>query len=99
MYPQMVDHEELKKGASTQLTQSVPEAIRADPKVRVELADGSPNQVILDTADRLHASLIVINLHGKSRTERALLGATAERVVRAAHRPVLSIPLIEAATK
>jgi nucleotide-binding universal stress UspA family protein len=34
-----------------------------------------------------------MNLHGKGRLERALLGSTAERVIRTATIPVLSLPL------
>ena len=37
--------------------------------------------------------MLVLSLHSKSRVERALLGSTAERVVRSAHIPVLSIPI------
>ena len=36
--------------------------------------------------------IIVLNLQSKGTLERALLGATAERVVRLAPIPVLSIP-------
>jgi nucleotide-binding universal stress UspA family protein len=38
------------------------------------------------------ADLLVMNVHGKSLIDRALLGSTAERVVRAAVCPVLLIP-------
>jgi hypothetical protein len=38
-------------------------------------------------------AIIVLNLQSKSRVERALLGSTAERVVRLARTPVLSIPV------
>jgi hypothetical protein len=34
-----------------------------------------------------------MNLHGKGLLERALLGSTAERVIRAARVPVLSLPI------
>jgi len=35
---------------------------------------------------------LVMNVHGKSMLDRALLGSTAERVVRGAGIPVLVIP-------
>lgn len=94
MYPAAVDHEQLKKAARELLEESTPEAMRTDPRVRLRIEVGAPHAVILDTAKALDANLIVVNLHGKGRMERALLGATAERVVRSAHPPVLSIPLI-----
>jgi nucleotide-binding universal stress UspA family protein len=39
------------------------------------------------------ADLVIINLQEKGRLERALLGATAERMIRTSPVPVLSLPL------
>ena len=44
-----------------------------------------------------HGRRSVINLHSKGFFERALRGATAERVIRSASIPVLSIPMDAAA--
>jgi len=57
------------------------------------LADGVPYEVINSVAEKDNADLIVINLQGKGRLDRALLGTTAERVIRTAAVPVLSLPL------
>lgn len=57
------------------------------------LAEGVPHQTINRIAEQNNDDLIVINLQGKGRIERALLGTTAERVVRTAAVPVLSLPL------
>jgi nucleotide-binding universal stress UspA family protein len=57
------------------------------------LADGVPYEAINRVAGETNADLIVINLQGKGRLERALLGTTAERVIRTATLPVLSLPL------
>src|SRR5215831_7488479 len=57
------------------------------------LADGVPYEAINNVAEKDNADLIVINLQGKGRLERALLGTTAERVIRTATVPVLSLPL------
>jgi nucleotide-binding universal stress UspA family protein len=57
------------------------------------LADGVPCETINKLAEEQKADLIVINLQGSSRFERALLGSTAERVIRTATAPVLSLPL------
>jgi nucleotide-binding universal stress UspA family protein len=53
---------------------------------------GKPYQEILDIAEDRRADLIVLNMHRKGVIERASLGSTAERVVRVARIPVLSIP-------
>jgi nucleotide-binding universal stress UspA family protein len=57
------------------------------------LGEGTPSVVINDVAAESKADLIVINLHGKGAIERALLGSTAERVIRTAALPVLALPL------
>jgi nucleotide-binding universal stress UspA family protein len=57
------------------------------------LAEGVPYENINRIAEQTNADLIVINLQGKGRLERALLGTTAERVIRTATVPVLSLPL------
>ena len=57
------------------------------------LADGLPYEAINNVAAEQKADLIVLNLQGRGRLERALLGTTAERVIRTATVPVLSLPL------
>ena len=57
------------------------------------LGEGTPSIVINQIAEESKADLIVINLHGKRAIERALLGSTAERVIRTAALPVLALPL------
>lgn len=89
------DHDALHKDLSEQLANSVPPSIQLDEHVRLETGEGVPYEVILNRAGQLSADLVVINLHGKSRQERTLIGSTAERVVRASSRPVLSIPILD----
>ena len=69
-------------------------ALESDGRVPITTAigEGTPYIVINEIAGECKADLIVINLHGKGRLERALLGSTAERVVRTAAVPVLSLP-------
>jgi nucleotide-binding universal stress UspA family protein len=57
------------------------------------VAEGKPYQKILQYVDQHDVDLIVLNLQGKSLMERAALGSTAERVVRLANVPVLSVPV------
>jgi nucleotide-binding universal stress UspA family protein len=70
-------------------------ALVSDGSVAINtmLADGMPYESINRAAEQTKADLIVINLQGKGRLERALLGTTAERVIRTATVPVLSLPL------
>ncbi len=61
--------------------------------VTTALADGIPYVEINKLAHDCGADLIVINLQSKGRLERAILGSTAERVIRTAAVPVLSLPM------
>lgn len=61
--------------------------------ITTALVSGVPYEAINRVAEQNDADLIVINLQGKGRLERALLGTTAERVIRTAKVPVLSLPL------
>jgi len=60
--------------------------------ITTKLGEGTPYVVINEIAADCKADLIVINLHGKGAIERALLGSTAERVIRTAAVPVLALP-------
>jgi nucleotide-binding universal stress UspA family protein len=83
---------EVRDGLITRLEASVPESSRHDPRVRTELLEGQPYEKILETAEREDVDLIVLNTRSRSGLDRALLGSTAERIVRGAHVPVLSVP-------
>jgi nucleotide-binding universal stress UspA family protein len=60
--------------------------------VRAVLASGTAHQVILDTAKASKADLIVMSTHGRSGLSHVLIGSVAERVIRTATCPVLTIP-------
>jgi nucleotide-binding universal stress UspA family protein len=47
--------------------------------------------MIVDMAAREHAALIVMGTHGRSGLDRILLGSVAERVIRLAPCPVLTV--------
>jgi nucleotide-binding universal stress UspA family protein len=59
--------------------------------VQAEVRTGKPYNEIVLAAKKLGADLIVIATHGYSGLKRALLGSTAERVVRYAPCPVLVV--------
>jgi len=60
-------------------------------KLRALIQTGSPHQVIVDTARKIRADLIVMSTHGRTGVSHLLLGSVAERVVRAATCPVLTL--------
>jgi nucleotide-binding universal stress UspA family protein len=59
----------------------------------VVVLEGEPHTAITRFAETSKMDLIVLNLHSKTFLERAMLGSTAERVIRTAQVPVLSLPV------
>jgi len=60
---------------------------------RSAVRSGAAWQEIVDAATEEKADLIVMGTHGRTGLDRALLGSVAERVVRAAACPVLTVRL------
>jgi nucleotide-binding universal stress UspA family protein len=87
------DLDDLRESTYKRLIASIPEECCQDVNVKPLMVEGDPFHEILRVADDGSTDLIVLNLHGRGFVERALLGSTAERVVRCAHVPVLSIPV------
>jgi len=61
--------------------------------VQTSIADGAAATQILHAATENQADLILLGIESKGLIERRLLGTTAERVVREATIPVLSVPV------
>ncbi|MBI2964499.1 MAG: universal stress protein [Deltaproteobacteria bacterium] len=60
-------------------------------RCRAFVATGQPSRVIAETARRLRADWIVLATHGRGGMSHLLLGSVAERVVRTAPCPVLTV--------
>jgi len=67
-------------------------AAETNVAVEVLVEVGSPIRHILDCASRMSASLIVMGTHGTGGFEHLVLGSVAERVLRKAPCPVLTVP-------
>ncbi len=67
------------------------EAERRGVRARTALAAGVPFQEILRAARRLRCDLIVIATHGRTGLRNVLIGSVAEKVVRRAPCPVLTV--------
>jgi nucleotide-binding universal stress UspA family protein len=59
---------------------------------RTKILEGSPAIEINKRARELAASLVVIGTHGRTGLAHAVLGSVAERVIRHASCPVLTVP-------
>jgi nucleotide-binding universal stress UspA family protein len=62
-----------------------------DVPVERALVEGSPGEKIVEYADDEGCDLIVMGTHGRGGIDRLLLGSVAERVVRTASVPVLTV--------
>ncbi len=75
--------EELNKLAKNEIPQQL--------KVSIIIRTGKPFVEIIDTASEADVDLIIIATHGHSGVEHILFGSTAEKVVRKAPCPVLTL--------
>jgi len=75
--------------ALTRLHDLIPEAFHG--AWEVETAAGHPADAIVRTAEERHADLIVMGTHGRTGLSHVLLGSVAEKVVRLAPCPVLTV--------
>lgn len=82
----------LNNGVRKQLEELVPVEARTWCDIVTRVESGVPYRIILRAIEDLKVDLLVMNIHGKGMLDRALLGSTAERVVRAASCPVMMIP-------
>ena len=81
--------EEWQKQAVLRLQAAVPDADRA--RVTVVSVVATPYAEILDYARAHRADLIVMGTHGRGGVSHMLLGSIAERIVRRAPCPVLTV--------
>ena len=83
----------LFENARRKLADLQSEGARRHVAVVSEVTDGVASERILEKVAETASELIVLAIHDKSLVERALLGSTAEHVVRRSNVPVLSFPV------
>jgi nucleotide-binding universal stress UspA family protein len=59
--------------------------------MRIEIRFGSPVREIINAAEELRADLIIMSTHGRTGLRHVLVGSVAEKVVRFAKCPVLTV--------
>ena len=84
---------QIERAAATALEGVMSRASRRSPAVKVkpELRQGAAWREIDQAAIDLKADLIVLGTHGRRGLARALLGSVAEKIVRTASCPVLTV--------
>ena len=84
-------YEASRRWARQQLDRRVAEAAAAGLQARAVMQSGQPWRVIVDRARAERADLIVIGTRGLGGIQRAFLGSVADRVIRLAACPVLTV--------
>lgn len=90
-YPLTMENDQVAKIASAKLTALGQKEIGAQHLEKILVRTGNPFHEITEAARTLKVDLIIISTHGYTGLKHALLGSTAERVVRHAPCPVLTV--------
>jgi nucleotide-binding universal stress UspA family protein len=90
---------DLLKHASSQLVDLKGRAERRGMAVTTRVATGIPSEEVITAARAEDSDLIVVGTRGKTGLAHVLLGSTAERVIRGAPCPVLTVRMEPADTK
>jgi nucleotide-binding universal stress UspA family protein len=77
--------------AKQELENLAKEQIPSGVAVKTIIKTGKPFLEIIETASELDVDLIIIATHGRTGVEHILFGSTAEKVVRKAPCPVLTL--------
>jgi len=82
---------DLERGARDELERLLPETEVLPVNVVREVKIGTPYRTIIETAEEEKVDLIVMATHGRTGLSHLLIGSVAERVVRTAPCPVLTV--------
>jgi nucleotide-binding universal stress UspA family protein len=81
----------MEAAARTKLERLGRQRVVGKARYEVDIMMGDPGVEVLQAAKRWGASLIVMATHGRKGLRRVVLGSVAERVVREASCPVLTV--------
>lgn len=84
--------DELMQEATTRLVDVTARAGGLGLSVQSRIATGIPSKEVIAVAGAEEADLVVVGTRGKTGLEHVLLGSTAERIIRTAPCPVLTVP-------
>jgi nucleotide-binding universal stress UspA family protein len=83
--------EEQRRLGEQQLARIGADLEKKGQRFRALIKSGSPPQQITDTAKRQHVNLIIMATHGRTGLAHMFMGSVAEKVVRTASCPVLTV--------
>lgn len=83
--------DELREKGGEELAALIDKEIEGRVKASSSVRTGNPHQEILREAEEKGVDLIIVATHGHSGVEHMLFGSTADRVVRNARCPVMTV--------
>jgi nucleotide-binding universal stress UspA family protein len=83
--------DDLERQATNDLAQVLPEAQRSKVEVARRVVVGIPYRKIVEVGEEEKSDLIVMTTHGRTGLSHLLMGSVAEKIVRTAPCPVLTI--------
>jgi universal stress protein A len=84
-------YEDIRKHASSEMDKAQADVSDAGVSCQMHLSQEEPSHAIANAAEELGSDLIVMGTHGRTGLAHIALGSVAERTVRAAPCPVLTI--------
>ena len=75
------------------LDRAVERARERGVTTEIRLVDAKPAQALLEVADELDATVIVVGTTGESPLRSAMLGSTPHKLLHLSSRPVLCVPV------
>ena len=94
--PESFDRD-IREAATRQLAEWREKAAAQKLEVEAEISPSFPSEAIASTAERIGADLIVMGTRGLSGIKHVMLGSVAERTVRIAPCPVLTLKATDGA--
>jgi len=83
--------EEQRRAAEEQFARMVEKQASGGPRLRPMIKTGTASEVIAECARAERADLIILATHGRTGLAHMLMGSVAEKVVRTAPCPVLTV--------
>jgi nucleotide-binding universal stress UspA family protein len=83
----------LKEMGQHALDRAVERSGQEGVETRVHLVDAKPAQALLDVAEEVDATVIVVGTTGESPLRGAMLGSTPHKLLHLSDRPVLCVPV------
>lgn len=84
---------EMGREAEEKLAALAKKKHREQLAIETRVRFGDPYEEIVNEAEKMQVDLVLMGTHGRTGISRALIGSVAERVVRKAAFPVLTVPL------